>query len=195
MNSGATSQRVYGELKMRLMAGRYRPGERLEPVQIGELLSSSATPVRDALHILVGEGLVETRTSDGFHAVGIDAPGLEDLYRWNEQVLALVLKTAPPSPELLRDSSPADQAARLFAYWAEASGNTEHARAMKSLNDRLHAARLVEGTVLTGCEAELTNLANDAIRSDPRTLRYAVASYHRRRVRHAAEIVRALYRI
>src|SRR3546814_5703166 len=79
MNSGHTAERVYDAIKQRIMAHEFRPGDRLDPAVLAELLASSVTPVRHALHMLAGEGLVEARTSGGFHLPSIDEPGLEDL--------------------------------------------------------------------------------------------------------------------
>lgn len=194
MNAGATSQRVYHDLKERILAGRYRPGDRLEPAQIGDLLTSSATPVRDSLHVLVGEGLVVTGLSEGFHVPPIDAPALEDLYRWNNEVLSLAARSgAGPLPA----SAAADYAeatAQLFAAFAARSPNAEHRRAVASLNDRLHAVRVAESTVVPACAAELDGLAETLASGDSRAAQAALARYHRKRIRHAAEIVRARYR-
>lgn len=80
MNSGFTSERVYSALKRRLLSSEFKPGDRLDPALLSETLSSSVTPVRDVLNILRGEGLVETRTGEGFFRPLLTAPDLEDLY-------------------------------------------------------------------------------------------------------------------
>src|SRR3546814_14778609 len=77
------------------MANELRPGDRLDPAVLAELLASSVTPVGDALHMLAGEGLVEARTSGGFHLPSIDEPGLEDLYAWAGEVAALAIRAWP----------------------------------------------------------------------------------------------------
>src|SRR3546814_20892343 len=75
-------ERVYDAIKQRIMAHEFRPGDRLDPAVLAELLASSVTPGRDALHMLAGEGLVEARTSGGFHLPSIDEPGPEDVSAW-----------------------------------------------------------------------------------------------------------------
>ena len=74
MNSGATAERVHEVLKTRIMGREFRPGDRLDPAVLAAPLGASVTPVRDALHLLTGEGLVETRTSGGFHVPALDEP-------------------------------------------------------------------------------------------------------------------------
>ena len=68
MNSGPTSERVYGALRERILANVFAPGARLDPAVLASELASSVTPVRDALHLLAGEQLVEVRPGDLIHA-------------------------------------------------------------------------------------------------------------------------------
>ncbi len=194
MNPGATSQRVYHDLKQRLLAGHFKPGARLEPAHLGEQLSSSATPVRDSLHLLAGEGLVETALSDGFHVARVDAPALEDLYQWTAEVLSVVARSvvtfeaSPPG-----DDYP-DAVARLFADFSVQSRNTEHARAVAALNDRLHAIRRAEAELLPEWPDELADLSRH-LAEGVRSASSGIASYHRRRIKLASEIVRYRYRL
>ena len=95
MNSGATAERVHEALKARIMGREFRPGDRLDPAILAVPLASSVTPVRDALHLLTGEDLVETRTGDGFHVPALDEPALKDLYDWSAELVALAIHAWP----------------------------------------------------------------------------------------------------
>ena len=198
MNSGATAERVYEALRRRIMAREFRPGDRLDPAALAETLASSVTPVRDALHMLAGERLVETRTSDGFHLPSIDEPGLKDLYGWTNDVVGLAIRVWRPAPLPPLGGSPeadiAERSAKLFAAIASGSDNLEHRHAVFALNARLHAVRTVEPRVIGGVDAELEAIGAGLAEGDRQSLRRLVASYHRRRLRAAAEIVRAVYR-
>jgi len=194
MNPGATSQRVYRDLKQRLLAGHFKPGERLEPAHLGEQLSSSATPVRDSLHLLAGEGLVETALSDGFHVARIDAPALEDLYRWTGEVLSVIARSVDPFDAAPPGGGYPDAIAHLFADFSLRSRNSEHARAVAALNDRLHAVRRAEAELLPDWPEELAGLSRH-LGEGARTASTAIAGYHRRRIRLASEIVRCRYRL
>lgn len=202
MNAGATAERVYDVLKRRIMDHAFKPGDRLDPAVLCEALASSVTPVRDALHVLTGEGLVETRTSDGFHIPQIDEPALKDLYTWNNEVIALAIRGWPKTRRDVGSAvsrraavSLADAAQDLFTVIADQSANPEHARAVASLNARLHAARTIEPHVIEGVETDLEAIGNALDNDDDTALRRLMAPYHRRRQRAAADIVRALYRI
>lgn len=198
MSSGITSERVYDGLKQRLLSGEVLPGEKLEPARFAEDLVSSVTPVRDALHRLAGERLVETRVSDGFHLPFVSEPGLRDLYAWNFLLVRLAIAawprggaTEPPSA-LAVDLGRAT--ASFFAELARRTGAAEVEAQILSANDRLAAARVAETRVLDGLEDELRELAVALDTQTPARLLKAIRLYHRRRDRAVPAIVRALYR-
>ncbi|MGK6321367.1 GntR family transcriptional regulator [Sphingomonas sp. DT-204] len=198
MNSGTTTERVYEALKLTIMRRGIRPGARLDPAVLAAELGSSVTPVREALHILEGEALVETRHGGGFWLPHVDEPGLRDLYAWSCDILLLAVRrmdAADGSASLAAPlDDPADHAARLFLRVARLSANAEHHRAMAAANDRLHAARTVEPMVIAGIPDELSAIGAALDGRDTAALRRLVVAYHRRRQRLAAEILRRLYR-
>ena len=198
MNSGQTSERAYDMLRRHILTRAFRPGDRLEPTPLAQALGSSVTPVRDALHVLAGEGLVERRTSDGFHLPQITEPELADLYRWNGDLLLLAIRgrDAPADPIALNTPpcEAADAIAHLFDRIASHSDNLEHRRAIKAASARLHPARIVEPTLFADIEAERAVLAETCTRGDVVALRRTITAYHRRRRRAAGELVRRLYR-
>ena len=199
MNPGATAERVHEALKARIMGREFRPGERLDPAVLASSLAASVTPVRDALHLLTGEGLVGTRPGGGFHLPALDEPALRDLYDWSADLLLLALrKRGRWSPQIAtsseEDGSIASRASDLFWRLASRSPNFEHARAVGRLNARLYAVRLVEPAVLAGVGEELCELGKAAGEEEGDRLRRLISAYHRRRRRAAAGVLRALYR-
>ncbi len=198
MSAGPVSDRVYTSLRQRVLGRHYRPGARLDAAQLAAELVSSSTPVRDALHRLAGETLIEVRTGDGFYLPALDEPGLVDLYRWSGDLMMLATKTgagrlvAPPQHR--SDQSHAARTAQLFAAIAARSDNVEHGQAIERIGARLFAVRLVESEVHPDVEAELGWLADLQRIPDPRPLRKALLRYHARRVRDASAVVRRLYR-
>jgi len=61
-----TSERVYAGLRRAVVGGRYPPGTTLNAQAIAEEFGTSIAPVRDAMHRLVGEGLIEAHHGGGF---------------------------------------------------------------------------------------------------------------------------------
>lgn len=195
MNSGLTAERVYDAIRAQILDRAYLPGTRLEPAQLAKDLAASMTPVRDALHRLMGEGLVEARTGSGFHLPLLDEPSLIDLYLWSHELSLLALRhwTSEPS-EPTPPTTLADRADALFERIARGSDNGEHRRAMQQLAARLHAVRHVEPQALPGVDEELRGLEDELDQPDRRRFLTLLGAYHRRRGRAAGAILRALYR-
>jgi len=200
MNSGPTVERVHDLLRARILSREFRPGDRLDPAVLAAPLSASVTPVRDALHLLTGEGLVETRTSGGFHVPALDEPGLKDLYDWSAELLVLAVRSWPriafarPEGRDIEDRPIADRVGDMFQEIARQSSNREHVLAIGRLNARLHAVRTVEPLVLEQTDEELAAIEGAATSGERDAIRRLCTAYHRRRRRLAAEIVRAVYR-
>jgi DNA-binding GntR family transcriptional regulator len=205
MSPGPTFDRVYPALKEQLMSGRFAPGDHLEPAAIGQELNSSITPVRDALHRLVGEKLVEVPRNDGFRVPSPTEAELRDLYRWNGVLLEQALRQRPSATAAavphrgeeqdVAPGSAARSAAELFRHMARRSGNAELEAAVENVSDRLAALRVVEARVFADLAEELAGLC--ALLADANTgpLRRAIAAYHRRRQRCVPDLLVAARRL
>jgi len=200
MNSGITAERVYAALKEQILSGTMRPGGKLDPARLALDLMSSVTPVRDALHRLVGERLVESHSGGGFHLPHVTEPNLEDLYGWSGEILALALRRNDRPPTTLPDRLADDglaiayETAALFASLASGSRNGELLSAIEGTNDRLQLARRVELRIFDDLRAELDDVRDTTAAGDITGLRKVLAGYHRRRRRATAMIVRSIYR-
>ena len=205
MSPGATFERVYLALKTRIREGYFRPGEHIDPSALGEDLASSVTPVRDALHRLVSERLVDAPRGEGFRAPLLTEVALRHAYSWNADLLLLALRSArfppAPAPELLRplpqSADPGEIAAAsdtIFVEIVRSSANPEHAVALANVSDRLHAVRLIEPQILENVTQEISGLIHLFIQGNVPGLRRAIISYQKRRHRAAPYIVEALHR-
>jgi hypothetical protein len=79
----------------------------------------------------------------------------------------------------------------LFARIAARSGNVEHAHAIGSINDRLHAVRIAEASVFPDWREEIAGLSAEIQRDNVPAMRRLIMHYHRRRARCVTDIVRA----
>ncbi len=196
--AGVIAERAYERLKAQLLQGLFRPGARLDPAHLADRLDSSVTPVRAGLNMLVGEGLIETGTGEGYHVPLLDEPALRDRYLWSAELLGLLLRRPREDGLEVQQAETTDQAARtaaLFAAVARGTGNPEHVRAIQAVNDRLHAVRVAETLVLPGVEPELDEIARALTAGVRAPLRGLIARYHRRRIRASATVLRQLYRM
>src|SRR6059058_4863327 len=73
------SQRVAEELRRSILTNRRRPGDRLIEDRLSEELGVSRIPVREALRVLAGEGLVAVQPRRGASVAEISADVARDL--------------------------------------------------------------------------------------------------------------------
>ncbi len=79
-NSLSVRERTYEYLKSNILSGSFSPGTRLTEEHLAEELGVSRTPVREALHKLEQDGLIEPLESRGF-CIPLDSPEeIEDLF-------------------------------------------------------------------------------------------------------------------
>lgn len=196
MSPGPTFDRVYLALKEQLTSGRFGPGDHLEPAALGEELNASITPVRDALHRLVGERIVEAPRNDGFRVPAPTEAELRDLYGWNRELLELACRRASGrgasvSPSRASGGAPVTvlQPADLFRRIAALSGSFEHEAAVEILNDRFGVLRTCEERLFQDWSEELQGMTEDYALGDLRALRRGISAYHRRRQRCVPELL------
>lgn len=71
---------IYEQIKSMAMTYHFRPGERLNEIELAKVLNVSRTPVREALNRLVTEGYLTHAVNKGFSARPLDAKQVYDLY-------------------------------------------------------------------------------------------------------------------
>ena len=74
------SDDVASYLREAIMAGEFRAGESIRAEVIGDLLSVSATPVREALQALKVEGFLQLVPRKGFTVAPLTAQDIRDLF-------------------------------------------------------------------------------------------------------------------
>ncbi|SFJ96968.1 regulatory protein, gntR family [Sphingomonas sp. NFR04] len=184
MSPGATFERVYGAIKQMLLDGELPPGTPIEPAVIGREIAASITPVRDALHRLTGERLVEAPNHNGFRVPLLSEAALRDLYQWNGRVLGLAARQVQPASDthLQHSGSIEEITATLFLRVAQATESAEHVATVGSLNDRLTNVRRAEVATLPAIADEITGLESVITAGDKVALMAALTRYHRRRI-------------
>ena len=78
--AGTNAERVYEDLRALIIGGEYAPGERLRAEALAARFGTSRTPVREALMLLEGDGLVEIEPRRGAVVRSFDPADLVDLY-------------------------------------------------------------------------------------------------------------------
>jgi DNA-binding GntR family transcriptional regulator len=85
-------EKTYEYLKAGIFSGRFRPGERLAEEHLAEELGVSRTPVREALHKLEQDGLIEPLESRGFCIPSDSQEEIEDLFELRTVLEGYTLK-------------------------------------------------------------------------------------------------------
>lgn len=196
-----TAERIHRELRRRIVTGGFAPGCVMVTSHIAESLGTSVTPVRDALHQLVGEGLIAAHGGGGFVVPALDREKMGHLYRWHGEVMGVVLRNVDCPQDIgdfpqgaggpLSAQDIAAVATTLFRRLASLSTNPEHAAVIDILSARLHLARCHEH-VLGRCHGELGSLWHNVRSLNRAKGRTALWQYHRRRVLSLDKIMRAL---
>ena len=196
MSPGATMERVYLELKARIVAGAYPPGTRLDPEHLASTLTSSSMPIREALNRLTGERLVDSWHQEGFRLPILSEADLHDLYSWTRALLSLALRSTPPKPVAAVGPMPetdvddySARIARLFHSIALLSENRELHHSMVNLVERTQLIRAVEVRVDPVANYAVTLMEEDFQAASWSDLRSKISQFHRRRLAWAGRVV------
>lgn len=199
MNAGSTMERVYLDLKARIVAGAYPPGTRLDPFHLAKPLAASATPVREALHRLSGERIIDSWHQEGFRQPIFAEADLRDLYQWASALIALALRSPahhPFPPEGLMtgtgDEGYPGRIARLFRGVALVSDNREIRTAIANLVERTQVIRAAEASADPTADAALALMEGDFQAQRWAELRSKNKNFHRRRIAWSGRVVAEL---
>ncbi len=85
---------VFNQLRLQILHGELKPGERLMEVALAEKLGVSRTPVREAIRMLEQEGLAVLLPRRGAHVASIDNKQLEDMLEARRTLEAFTVNAA-----------------------------------------------------------------------------------------------------
>jgi DNA-binding GntR family transcriptional regulator len=97
MAYATAAARVASELRSEILQGDITPGSRLSQQSTAERFGVSRIPVRDALQVLVGEGLVQPVSNATAVVTGMSIAELQELYELREAVEPLATQIAVPN--------------------------------------------------------------------------------------------------
>ena len=187
--------RVYTELRRRIMEGDLRPGTRLDPTKLGKEMLASMTPIREALHQLRGEGLVESWQHEGFWIADLSEIVIRDRYEWCRDLVHLCIQSsygAPPQVIVRAGSDYPETVSYVLLQIAALSINQERWRAMVSICDRMMLIRKTECRLLDQPFDDVDPLLEAVKAYDWRHVLAGFEAFHKRRMDIASQIAAAL---
>ncbi len=93
----SAASRIATELRNEILHGQIAPGTHLSQLSIAERFGVSRIPVRDAIQVLAGEGLLHPTSKATAIVTGMSVPELQELYELREAVEPLATRIAVPS--------------------------------------------------------------------------------------------------
>lgn len=90
--NGVLSERIADELRQSILSGEISPGERIRQEEIAEKFGASRIPVREALRILVTDGLVNMVSNSGAWVSSLTQEECSEQYQIRERLEPLLLR-------------------------------------------------------------------------------------------------------
>lgn len=179
------SAQIFAVIKERIIRWQYPPGHRFTEQELCDEFSASRSPIREALRMLVENGLVDKVPHHGYHVKQPNRSEIEELYD-----VRLALETFIVE-RVAQTGLPAADAGRLQALWAgllaglpvmeanaaladeqfhealaQATGNKTLLDMLRSINERLRFVRMTDITtperLRATCQQHLDILARIA---------------------------------
>ena len=140
--------RALGAVRQFAEAGRFVPGEPIVVTEVAAEVGLSATPVREALACLAGQGLIERRRGRGYFYPSLDAVEIIDLFELQLAYLYAALTLYPRGLAPLRKAAlsldPREGVQALFSAIITQSTNTALILAYQRVIDRLKTVLTIE---------------------------------------------------
>jgi DNA-binding GntR family transcriptional regulator len=96
VRTGAAGARIAADLREAILAGQFGPGDRIRQEELADRNGVSRLPVREALRILEGEGLVIVVPNTGAWVSRLDQAECQEMYQMRERIEPLLLRWSLP---------------------------------------------------------------------------------------------------
>lgn len=197
MSPAHVLQPTYERLKREIMKGVWAKNVRLEPARIGEDYGVSASPVRDSLNLLVGEGLIAFRPGEGYRTRVVTERDVSELLALNLMLLQWAVDgslTTDGAEDQLGSELRGDYAGSVGMVFRDiglSSGNRALGSFVERINDRLHPLRTREHLIFSDLDRELQDLRAASL-AGPGLVSASLRAYHQRRIAAVRRLVATL---
>lgn len=183
------ADRVYREIKKRILNGEYPPETYVREPSIGDLLKVSRTPIREALRCLASEGWVETIPHQGARVVAWTSRDVEEVFELRYLLEPQVVRRAA---DRIGDEGLDQLGALATRMETLSAGTPDHAalEEIAELNDLFHA-RLSQAADSPRLQRLLEAIVQIPVTR--RSFQYYSLEELQRSMQHHREIIRALW--
>lgn len=194
-----STDQIFEDLRRSIITGHYGPGDRLKMGSLAKEYGTSVTPVREALRMLLQDGLVRVEPHAGYTVARISLKQLDDLLDLRQVLEVAAIERAisritkdqleeldaiKNPPEKTGDRSPerfVERSRRFHELIAEASGNRELERLIVNVFDKMArfvdperprvAASSAHSRIVKAFQADDTEAAQQAVMDEIRVTR------------------------
>lgn len=182
-----------GAVRQFAEAGRFIPGEPIVVTELAAEVGLSATPVREALACLSGEGLIERRRGRGYFYPALTTADVIDLFELQLAYLHGALTLHPRGLASLRKAvagiTVLDGVQAVFEAIIAQSANTALTRAHQRLSDRLGAVLRAERRASDGADDAVTAMVRAVVEGQLAELLRLLEDHHDRRCARAPSLL------
>lgn len=185
-------QRALSQLRERLREGGFPPGMRIAATEVAETLKLSATPVREALSRLAGEGLLEDRRGQGFFLRPLSGVDIADLYRLGMMHITIahdtqrehVSRQGVGGAEGAANTAenPVRAVERLFMEWVVEAGSRALTASYRTVQTQLGPVRRLEGELIPDLAEEAQAMIAVGLSGELRERLSLMQEFHERRI-------------
>lgn len=202
---------LYDAAKAMAVRFDFKPGQRINEVDLARRLNVSRTPLREVLNQLMVEGFLTRSVNRGFVGRPLDAKQIHSLYEFRSVLECGIVKAAceratdTQLDDLLtlvqesRDTPDDIEATRLLALdeafhveLARLSGNEEFVRSLEGVNARIHFVRWIDmrDGRRAHTQAEHLRIVEALRQRDESALQALMASHIARRLDQITDVIR-----
>ncbi len=182
-----------GAMKRFAEAGRFVPGKPIVVTELAAEVGLSATPVREALACLAGQGLIERRRGRGYFYPALTAAEIIDLFELQLAYLHAALTLYPRGLTPLRKAAvgvdPRDGVQAFFDAVITQSTNAALLLAHQRVADRLKAVLKAERAHDETDHETVKTMVEAVVQGRIPDLLGLLESHHERRCARAATLV------
>lgn len=131
-------EHVFDSLKQAIIRGNMSPGEWLVESHIADTLGISRTPVREAIHKLEREGLIERQPRGGFSVLGLTRDDVEETFGIRAVLEGYAAKLAAIKHHK-KELAPLEQKIEEFEKFLAKKQQDELTRINTEFHDQLYA--------------------------------------------------------
>ncbi len=201
--------RVYDRVQQMAITYAFRPGERINEVELAARLNVSRTPLREALNRLVAEGFLVVKPSLGFFCRSLDPNEVYNLYdfraslemqtsrlaveRASDEALQSLVRSVAVESEATDELELLKRDEAFHLQIAELTGNSEFVNVLRSLNNRIHFTRWIDMRSRNDSRQEHILIARTLAARDAGEATRLMETHIRRRHQQIVDIIKIGY--